>query len=133
LRAWLKHGSLNELVETFHNCVNFVFVYIAEAHACDEWPINQLEEELPRHQTLADRQVAASKFVTELPLHNAFHIVLDTMDNAFDSAFASWPFRFWGILNRKIALKPQPKDATYDVTELAKWLESHFESAIFNK
>lgn len=118
-------GELNDLAERFGNSAYFVFVYIAEAHACDEWPISQLEQEIPRHRTLADRHSAAASFLRAFPLHRAFQVALDTMDDAFDRVFASWPFRFWVVDDGIIALKPQPREAMYDLAELSDWLERH--------
>lgn len=102
-----------------------MFVYILEAHAVDEWPINQLDEEIPKHRNLSDRRKAADGLLKALPLHPAFHVVLDTMSDDFNSTFASWPFRFWVVADGKVALKPQPKDARYDIGELVRWLEEH--------
>jgi len=113
------------MAQRFQKAASFVFVYIAEAHACDEWPINQLENEIARHQTIADRKAAAESFVRAFPLHLAFGGVLDTMEDAFNHEFASWPFRFWIILDGQVALKPLPQAATYDVNELGRWLETY--------
>jgi len=114
--------TLNGLAAKYARTASFVFIYIAEAHACDEWPINQLQDEIPKHRTLDDRRSAANSLLRAFPLHSAFMVVLDTMDNEFDTAFASWPFRFWIVKDGKIALKPQPKDAKYDIGELTQWL-----------
>ena len=117
--------TLNEIAARFEGLASFVFVYIAEAHACDEWPISQLDEEIPRHRTLSDRRAAAAGFLHAFPLHSAFEVVLDTMDDDFDRVFASWPFRFWVIMQGKVSLKPQPEQASYDINELGRWLERH--------
>lgn len=118
-------GTLNQIAQRFEKAASFVFVYIAEAHACDEWPINQLDNEIPRHQTIGDRRAAAESFVHAFPLHQAFEVVLDTMEDAFNREFASWPFRFWIILDGRVALKPLPQAAAYDVNELGRWLETY--------
>lgn len=118
-------ASLNQMATRFAKAATFVFVYIAEAHACDEWPINQLEVEIHRHQTIADRRAAAERFVRDFPLHQAFEVALDTMEDAFNQEFASWPFRFWIVLDGRVALKPNPQDASYDVNELGRWLEKY--------
>jgi len=116
---------LNDIASRFADTATFVFVYISEAHAGDEWPINQLDEEIPRHRTLDDRKRAASGFLRAFSLHDAFLVLLDTMEDAFNNAFASWPFRFWVILDGRVALKPHPVDASYDVNELGRWLVNH--------
>lgn len=109
----------------FGAAADFVFVYISEAHASDEWPISQLDEEIPRHRSLGDRRAAAEGLLRALPLHRAFEVALDTMEDAFDAAFRSWPFRFWVVQAGRLALKPQPRNATYDVGELERWLTQH--------
>lgn len=116
---------LNSIASQFAAFATFVFVYIEEAHACDEWPINQLEEEISRHRTLAERRRAAQRFIHAFPLHPAFNVLLDTMDNSFNKTFASWPFRFWVVSDGKIALKPQPANASYDVSDLGRFLDQH--------
>lgn len=121
---------LNTYADDFEKVATFVFIYIAEAHACDEWPINQLDNEIACHRTLADRQKAAIGFLKAFPLHPAFTVLLDTMDDAFNRVFASWPFRFWIVLDGKIAYKPLPHEATYDINELGRWLKS-YENASF--
>lgn len=114
------------MASQYGKAVEFIFVYIAEAHACDEWPINQLDEEIPRHRSLDDRLAAAASLLRAFSFHPAITIVLDTMDDSFDRAFASWPFRFWVVQEGKIALKPQPQDAKYDIGELVRWLYISF-------
>eukprot|EP00406_Dinophysis_acuminata_P050254 CAMPEP_0179318872 /NCGR_PEP_ID=MMETSP0797-20121207/57156_1 /TAXON_ID=47934 /ORGANISM="Dinophysis acuminata, Strain DAEP01" /LENGTH=54 /DNA_ID=CAMNT_0021030151 /DNA_START=11 /DNA_END=175 /DNA_ORIENTATION=- len=44
------------------------------------------------------------------------------MDDAFNRVFASWPFRFWVVLDGKVVCKPMPRNAAYDIGELGQWL-----------
>lgn len=115
----------NSIAAQYEDMATFVFVYIAEAHAQDEWPISQLDKEIMRHQTLADRLAAAIGFLQAFPMHEAYRIVLDSMEDSFNAAFASWPFRSWVVLDGALAFKAQPREANYDVTELGAWLEGH--------
>ena len=120
----------------------FIFVYIAEAHACDEWPIAQLGAgEIARHITLEQRRAAALQLqASPYALREPWEVTLDTLGesatadidgahgsdaDAFDRVFASWPFRFWVLVDGRIALKPQPHDASYDIGELERWLDVH--------
>jgi len=77
-------------------------VYILEAHASDEWPINNLPDGvscLNQHVTLQDRQEACQLFKQSYPnsLHTELKIVLDGPDNEFNKEYPSWPFRLWII------------------------------------
>ena len=73
-----------------------VFVYIAEAHAVDEWqlPAN-LEDDvlLAQHRDLGDRGAAARAGVGRLGL--TMPVLVDGMDDAVSEAFAAWPERLY--------------------------------------
>jgi len=80
-------------------------VYIDEAHASDRWPLGS-HVDLPHHQTIEDRQKGAQllmeKFNFQLP------ILLDTMDNQFDSKYAVWPERYYFIKEGKMEIIGEP-------------------------
>jgi hypothetical protein len=102
-------------------------VYLAEAHACDEWPIGW-RERIP--QTSGDagaRAAAAARFAAEMGV--TLPLVLDTPDDAFDAAYASWPLRAYGLLPASSGGPPtlgfvaQPKgERYYDWKEVEGWL-----------
>ena len=52
----------------------------------------------------------------------------DGADNAFNAAYASWPFRFWALVpaagGGRVALKPMPRRAAYDLEDLVRWLHA---------
>ena len=78
-------------------------VYLQEAHASDEWPIQQ---EAPRsfrqHQSMDERVAACRLFLQDYAFHlNDLDFFVDSIENKFESAYASWPFRFW-ILTRAV-------------------------------
>ena len=129
----------------------FACVYILEAHACDEWPVQMADRDVPQHKSLNDRLSAARAFYDEGHLTSP-HLPLfaDDSNNTFNATYASWPFRFWVILppdhspqhglkkknagrsnvkqalKARIAVKAMPKDASYDLNELEVWLEKYF-------
>jgi len=69
-------------------------VYIAEAHADDEWqmPAN-LEEDavLTQQTTLEERRQQARETAERLSL--SLPVLVDEMDNRANAAFAAWPER----------------------------------------
>jgi len=133
----------------------FACVYILEAHACDEWPVQMADREVPQHKSLEDRLSAARAFYEEGHLTSQYlPLYADDSNNSFNATYASWPFRFWVILpsgdrhhhevekrssagnhfeekapKARIALKAMPKDASYDLNELEVWLENYFASS----
>ena len=82
------------LYRSYGDRADFVFVYVAEAHADDEWqlPAN-LEEDavLNQQTTLAERRATGAGNRERLGL--GLPLLLDEMDNRASTAFAAWPER----------------------------------------
>jgi len=78
--------------------VNFVAVYISEAHADDEWPIRTEKKlKIKQHQEIEDRVNASNVLIKDydwkIPLY------LDCMDNEFEQTYNGWPLRIVLINN----------------------------------
>jgi hypothetical protein len=87
-------------VEQLHRSVrdraSVAFVYIAEAHAVDEWQMQSNVDEgvlLRQHVTLDERFAAAREGVERLGL--TMPVLVDGMDDAVSDAFAAWPERLY--------------------------------------
>jgi len=75
---------------------NVVLVYIAEAHALDEWQMQSNVDEgvlLRQHVTIEERFAAAREGVKRLGL--TMPVLVDGMDDAVSAAFAAWPERLF--------------------------------------
>jgi len=75
---------------------NVAFVYIAEAHAVDEWQMESNVEEgvlLHQHGMLEERFAAAREGVERLGL--TMPVLVDGMDDAVSEVFAAWPERLY--------------------------------------
>jgi len=103
-------------------------VYIEEAHARDEWPIGATISCIDQPKTLEERVSAAREFVSEFDYR--IPVLIDSMDNHFQKAFAVWPFRFYVIEGGRVALKAEPSLTShkYDIDELDRWLAIRFPS-----
>jgi len=116
---------LHQFYQLFAEKAKFLTVYIAEAHAKDEWPVGEKVSACDQPKTLEERQTIAKRFVRQhgfkLPM------VLDSMDNDFMTTFAAWPIRFYVIQNGRLAYKAQPiaSQFTYNIDELEDWLTTH--------
>lgn len=76
--------------------MNFLLVYIAEAHATDVWPLGR-HVELASHKTLDDRINAANLLISKYNCN--IPILLDNMNDEFDDNYAVWPERYYIIQN----------------------------------
>jgi hypothetical protein len=78
-------SEINKLVNDFRHKANFLFVYILEAHAADEWQIKELPVEIPQHKSVNERLIAANNFISEYALHpdEDMQVVVDNEDNVF--------------------------------------------------
>lgn len=118
--------ELNSLAEQYSETgVHFLFVYIMEAHAADEWPIKELPQEINQHRSLEERIEAARNFLVTHPLHSSFTLTVDNMENDFVDLYCSWPFRYWVIQDGIIRLKSMPDGDKVFLDSLREWLEAN--------
>jgi len=78
-----------------------VGVYIAEAHAADEWPVGARVSFCKQTRTVEERVALAKVYATGAAM--AYPMLVDTMANEFMDAFAAWPFRVYIIQGGKVA------------------------------
>jgi len=113
------------LHQRYRSVCQFINVYIAEAHALDEWPVGNGydgRKAFYQHKTLEQRISVAKEFIEDYKYE--IPMVVDTMENNFDKVFASWPVRFYLLYKGKIFYKAMPKkdQYTYDFDELTDCL-----------
>jgi hypothetical protein len=108
-------------------------VYIAEAHATDEWPISSCRYNggrgavcvaAPRSD--AARCALARAFVADFSF--ALPTLVDTVAappgarDPFDAAYAPWPLRFYGISGESsVGYVAHPRECSYDIAQLRAW------------
>ena len=107
----------------WYGSVRIVAIYIQEAHAKDEWPISEAPREFRQHRGMGARLTAARALIEDYDMPPQVTWYCDTMDDNFNKAYASWPFRFWVLEpatngTHTVAFKPMPKNASYDLSEL---------------
>ena len=88
----------------------FIFVYIAEAHALDEWPLRSSRYMNPsngcaiikkQHTNIKERSNACQKFINAYKEQfiktdsKTCTFVLDTMNGNFSKFLKPWPARFY--------------------------------------
>ena len=104
-----------------------VLVYIAEAHATDQWPINSARCRGPGNSvvaptTLDERAAIARRMVAALELGDV-PILADGMDDAFLRAYAAWPVRLYGVgRDGRLGVVAQPQHGQFELPPLRDWL-----------
>jgi len=96
---------MNSLQKEFTEQVDFLGVYISEAHAKDEWPLG-VKYCFDQPKTIEERINVATGFVHEYKFE--LPMLIDTMKNEFDFIFSSWPERFYIVQNNVLALVGEP-------------------------
>ncbi|CAF0843416.1 unnamed protein product [Didymodactylos carnosus] len=108
--------------------MRLLVIYIAEAHARDQWPVGKTISCVDQPTTIDQRLKNASQFRKnfnfEMPM------LVDNMDNTFHTIYGSWPFRFYVIHDGKLALKAEPGEQSlaYDMDELDAWIVNFYQS-----
>ena len=104
----------------------FLVIYIAEAHARDQWPLGKtiscVDQPTTIEQRLENARECKKNFNFEMQM------LVDTMDNTFHLTYGSWPFRFYIIHDGKLAFKaePQKDNFCYDIDELDEWINNFY-------
>ncbi|CAI2166461.1 1520_t:CDS:2 [Funneliformis geosporum] len=120
LFRYISH-VLNDIYKRYRTHIDFRMIQIREAHASDVWPIGNIVD-VKEHRTLADRLAAAQEMVRETQLE--IPVLADTLNDTFLRLYASWPFRFFVIVDGILKLVGMIKEARYDTTDLVDCLDA---------
>ena len=90
-------------MRAFRDQIQFLFVYVMEAHASDEWPLGNQRSCFEQHKTIEARMEAAKHYravrmnaglcATDVNILAASQapFVCDSMQNSFYETFGAWP------------------------------------------
>jgi len=86
--------------------INFLIIYIKEAHASDQWPLGTTFN-VPQHKTIDQRIDAANSWKNilienQLKNFNNVIILVDDIDNSFTNTYSAWPERGMIVMNNVI-------------------------------
>jgi hypothetical protein len=84
--------SLRDLYEQYNEQVQFLVIYIREAHPLDGWDLGS-ENRLRDPQTLAERRQVADQ--CEQALQYGIRTYVDEMNDEVMTAYAAWPERLY--------------------------------------
>ena len=124
-----------DLCPVYARHCDFLTVYIAEAHAEDEWPIRSARYNADRGpvrvrqpRRRADRVGLAQQFAADFGIRPPMQLAVDCpeLGDAFEAAYAPWPLRFYVVEQATFQLIAQPQGCSYDLAVLADWLRGRF-------
>lgn len=93
-------------------------IYIAEAHAKDQWPVGKtiscVDQPTTIEQRLDNARQCQEKFCFDIPM------LVDSMENTFHLTYGAWPFRFYIIHQGQLIVKAEPNTELfhYDLDEI---------------
>ena len=108
--------------------MRLLVIYIAEAHARDQWPVGKtiscVDQPTTLEQRLENARQCKKNFNFEMPM------LVDNMDNTFHTTYGAWPFRFYVIYQGKLIVKAEPNKAnfSYNMDELDAWVADFYHS-----
>ena len=103
-------SPFRNLQQRFNHVSEFAIVYLAEAHASDEWPLGR-HVQISQHRSLQDRAAAATAFASVAQLKATLPVpmlLLDGVEDKFTSAYAAHPFR-WFVFGADCSSSSGPK------------------------
>mmetsp|Transcript_302 Transcript_302/g.433 ORF Transcript_302/g.433 Transcript_302/m.433 type:complete len:117 (-) Transcript_302:134-484(-) len=112
--------------EKFKEAVNFLTIYISEAHASNEWKIDSNDELgicYMQPKSLGARMKVANQFVSDFKVESPLYI--DSMDNNAMNAYAAHPERLYVVDNDKIVYRGGIGPFQYSEEALVRWLEEY--------
>jgi hypothetical protein len=112
----------------YGDVANFVYIYISEAHAQDEWPLGNVESH-PQPKTIEDRLILAQSFrdvyMTKAGQVEDIPVFVDGIENSFDE-YAVWPERFYIIENNILVHIGEPcTELGFDRGKIEDYLENY--------
>ena len=110
--------------------MDFLTIYIREAHPTDEWMMKSNEKEkddvcYKQPKTIEDRIAIANDFTKRYKFAVPFGI--DEMSNAANDAYAAWPERLYIVDERgQISYKGGNGPFKYNPKEVRAWLAQRY-------
>ncbi len=120
-----KLDSLSRVIEKNVDLVNFVFVYIEEAHPKDRWAVIHDEFDINTHQNMKERLQAAELLQREnFSRGIQSHIAVDNMDNEACYWYGALPERMYVIQDGKVVYQGKEGVVGFNVDELEENLKA---------
>lgn len=121
-------GDIIQIYNDYKDHVDFLTVYVREAHPTDEWQMkSNVKEDVcyAQPKTLEQRVAIAKDFTARFKFPLPFGI--DDMSNAADNAYAAWPERLYVIDETgHVAYRGGIGPFNYKPAEVRDWLAAKY-------
>jgi len=121
--------AVNDLADMYKSQVEFILVYVREAHPIDGLQVEENVESgilVKSPQTLQEKRAVASSCLVGLNIK--FTALVDGMDNKVEQAYTAWPTRLYLIAkDGTVTWKSKPGPAGFVAAELAVAVENELE------
>jgi len=121
--------ALNGMARMYKNKVEFLLIYVREAHPADGWQVDDNEKEyviIPEPTSANEKENHASMCVRNLDIR--FTTLIDGMDNKTERDYSGWPDRLYLIgKDGRVAWKGAPGPKGFVPPELAVAIETELE------
>ena len=123
-----RSGDLEKLYQAYKDKVEFLFVYIREAHPDSTVYLTKeggrVLEKIAQTNDIKERKERAESLRAELKL--SFPALVDRDDNKVNTAYAAWPERLVVVDTAgKVAYKGRPGPKGFEPNEVKAWLEKN--------
>lgn len=109
------------IVQEFSDVADFLTIYIEEAHPTNGWKLEN-NITIPQHQTQEERSSAAKLMLDSVKFNCP--VVVDTMANDANKAYAGMPIRLYIIQRNQIQYAGGMGPTFYNLTEVRQRLQS---------
>ncbi len=116
-----KLEDFRKLVQDYGHVADFVVVYTYEAHATDEWHLNNNEYSIKVHRNIEER-LAPARMLHQMAL--PCPLLVDTMDNMAVAIFRALPERLVVLLSGKVIYEGKRGPRGYHIHEVRDCLNA---------
>ncbi len=121
-------GDIQSLYDDYKDHVDFLTIYVREAHPTDEWQMkSNLKDDVcyAQPKTLEQRVAIANDFTKRFKFALPFGI--DEMNNAANDAYSAWPERLYVIdESGRITYRGGNGPFLYHPEEVRAWLTQRY-------
>ena len=106
--------------------IDFIIIYIREAHASDGWKFDGSKYSFIRHHRNISERLNASKVMIEMAnisIEQRVSIYCDTMDNITNNLFRAWPEQLYVLHDQKIVYQGEEGPDGYSIPSVDYFLK----------